>query len=322
MHRTLKVAALASLASTALVAPAQAAKLSGVVVHENHRAHSFVIADRSGALRAVHSRRLPDVGSRVTVVARRLLNGTWRAERVRAGRRAHRALIRGTVTYINSSKHELTVSAAGVSLLVQEPPRRLHTVRRGGISTVRVGSLVTVDGSFEDGSVKATDVAAEGQDTNGIELEGTVQALDPSARTLSVSADDSEQSAATLTVEVPATFDLSRFRAGQQVELSVSANSDGTFTLMQSSDDEGAAGADDPEQVQTDDHGDASRGGERGGDGGATSGAGSTAPQSAAGGGSDDGSASGKSELTSSRSQPAAGSDSSADGSGRDGGRA
>jgi hypothetical protein len=188
-------------------------------------------------------------------------------------------------------------------------------VRRAGISNIHVGSLVTVDGSFEDGSLEATLVAAEGQDANGIELEGTVQALDPSARTLTVSADDSGQSAATLTVEVPATFDLSRFAVGQQVELSVSANGDGTFTLGQSSDDQGAAGADDPEQVQTDHHGDGSRSGELGGDDGTTSRSSSTAPhsedtsssssdstgRSAVDRGSDDGSTSGTSGLTEQR---------------------
>src|SRR5947209_13148101 len=100
MHPVLRGLAATALTSTALAAPAQAAKLTGVVVHDNHRAHSFVVAGHDGKLSAVHAHRLPRLGRRVTVIARPLLNGTFRAERVKAGRRAHRAVIRGTVTYV------------------------------------------------------------------------------------------------------------------------------------------------------------------------------------------------------------------------------
>jgi hypothetical protein len=239
-----------------LAAGASAATLHGTVVHDNARAHSFVVAQRGGALKAVHARKLPPVGRTVAVRARLLRNGTWLAQHVTVGRRLHHVTIKGTVTFVAAHGGFFVLSARGTSFVVHGANARFHTPRRSANSRVAVGEIMTVQGSLEGGSVSASDLRRDGEDVNGVDLEGTVQAVDPTARTLTISADDSEQSGATVTVAVPAAFDLGLFAAGQSVELIVSPNPDGTYTLEQSSNDTGGTQADNPGEQQGDGHGD------------------------------------------------------------------
>jgi hypothetical protein len=247
-------AATACAALLAFVGVASAATLKGVVVHKNSRAHSFVIADRQGHLSAIHVKRAPRTGRTVVVNAHRLRNGTWAASKIRVGHAAHRARIHGTVTFVNAVKRAFVVSARGVSLLVH----RGHRGRAAAADALPpVGTVVTVDINVEDnGDVNATGVDEQGQDHNGIDLEGTVLAIDTAARTLSISSDDDEQSSSALTVHVPASFDLTKFHVGDSVELIVSLNPDGSYTLEQSSNDSSAEHAQNPSDEQGNGHGD------------------------------------------------------------------
>jgi hypothetical protein len=122
-------------------------------------------------------------------------------------------------------------------------------------SGVKVGEVVTVDGDLTGASVDASSVEPAGNQSSGISLEGIVQAIDPVGRTLAVSADDDDQSGAVVSVQVPSSFDLGAFTVGEPVELTVSRNPDGTYTLVQSSDDSSAGAADNPDDIQGDDHG-------------------------------------------------------------------
>jgi hypothetical protein len=126
--------------------------------------------------------------------------------------------------------------------------------------------VVTIDGSLDAGSVEAADVTRHGEDLDGVDLEGRIEAIDLVRRTLTVTADDDDTSGASLTISVPASFDLSLFHVGQAEELIVSPNPDGTFTLEQSSDDSGAAHADDPHEIQGDDPADQQAQGDDGSD--------------------------------------------------------
>ncbi len=250
------VALSTALATTALAASASAASFSGVVVHKDARAHSFVVALRGGALRAIHARRSPALGRDVTVQARLLRNGTWALQHVRIGRAVGRVHLRGTVTFVNSRRGILVVSARGVSLLVREHRAMTGRLHAATDSQFADGEVVTVDGTLEGNSVDASGVQQSGQNTNGIDLEAIVQGIDPTARTLTVSADDSEQSGATLTVDVPAAFDITLFSTGESVELIVSPNGDGTYTLEQASNDNGASSANSASEDQGDNGGD------------------------------------------------------------------
>jgi hypothetical protein len=257
----LKSKSTVALAATVAVgllpaAGASAANFRGVVVHENIRAHSFVLAGSRGRLTAVHARRLPRVGRTADVTARQLRNGTWVADHVHTGRPSARVRIRGTVTYINPRRGTFVLSARGASLLVHERTSLRHNVRVAASDAgLRDGEVVTVDGNLSGASVDASSIHVTGDESSGINLEGTVQAIDAVARTLTVSADDDDQSGAVVTVEVPSSFDLGAFTTGESVELTVTSNPDGTYTLEQSSDDSSATAADDLDDMQGDDHG-------------------------------------------------------------------
>ena len=86
-----------------------------------------------------------------------------------------------------------------------------------------------------------------------LELEGKVANVDTAARTLTITVSDDGVSAG-FTVNVPdTTVDLTTFKLGSEVELNVTADGDGTFTLHagdlngdeQEADDEGEDGGDD-----------------------------------------------------------------------------
>ncbi len=98
----------------------------------------------------------------------------------------------------------IALSAVAVSLVVHRSRTRSHRARAASDSQVTDGQVVTVDRTVDGNSVDATDVQSDGQNTNGTDVEGTVQSIDATARTLTISADDSEQSGSTLTVNVPA----------------------------------------------------------------------------------------------------------------------
>jgi uncharacterized membrane protein YgcG len=261
--RTVSLFGAATACGLVLASAASAATLSGTVVHKNAHAKSFVVAGRGGSLTAVHARRSPAVGRKVAVTARRLRNGTWLAQRIRIGRTTMGVRFRGTITYANARRGTFVVSVRGASLLVHRHGAKRHSARAASASSPGVGDVVTVTGTLAGDTVDATEVHHDGENINGVNLEGVVRAIDATTRTLNVSADDSEQSGAALAVQVPASFDLTLFHQGQSVELIVSPNADGTYTLEQSSNDSGSHHADNPGEQQGDGHGDQKRSAEQ-----------------------------------------------------------
>jgi len=228
--------AAAAIAVLGAAAPAGAQTLRGTVVHHNRHGHSFSVALKNGSLRSVHARRLPKIGRVVAVNARALSNGTFAAHGVRAhGRRGH-ARLHGTVTFADRRHHRFTVSSGGVSLLV----------RAASVQMPATGEVVDVEAHFApSGTPVAQSVTPAGTDFT-IRLEGTVAAVDTTARTITVSADDDEQSGAQLTISVPdPAIDLTAITPGQEVELLVALHSDGTFSLLGIAGDDNARNADD-----------------------------------------------------------------------------
>ncbi len=213
----------AALAALALAAPAGASTVRGTVVHKSSSRHSFVVAQRGGRLAVVAGRRAPRIGRVVIVSGRSLRRGVLAARRLRArGLRRH-ARLRGTVTW--RGRRAFTVSSAGASILVRDGS--------GADPAPPVGEDVTVDVNIGDhGDLERGDVQEHGDDGDGIEVSGHVLAVDTAARTLTLSADDSEEGDGSVTVAVPATFELGQFSAGQDVELRVTKADDGTLTLV------------------------------------------------------------------------------------------
>lgn len=224
------IVALATVVVMASAATASAATLRGKVVHRNRHAHSFVIAKRSGRLIAIHSRKSPALGRRVTVQGRFLSNGSFGARRVDVGRRSSSVRIRGVVTYSDAAGGRFVVSARGVSLAVSKSA--------AADAPPAVGTVVTVDGSFDDGDgdIDADTVEEDGQNGDYADLEGQILSIDLVARTLTITADDNDEiTGATITVHIPDTWDMSTYAVGDEVEIVATLDSDGTYLAVEAS---------------------------------------------------------------------------------------
>jgi uncharacterized membrane protein YgcG len=252
MRRFLLLAAFTALA---FPAGASAKSLHGTVVHRITHAHSFVIAGGSGKLIAIHSARRPSVGRVVSVTARRLSNGTYSAKTVRQGSTRRHARLRGTVTHVNRRAGTFVLSARGTSLLVHRRARGARAADAGP----SVGDTAIVNATLTDqGDIEADDVQTTGQDQT-FDVEGLVQAVDTAKRTITVSADDEDQSGGSLVINLPTGVDPSQFTVGQEVELAVTRAADGTLTLATGSSDE--EGGDDQGEHQGGGGGDQKSGG-------------------------------------------------------------
>jgi hypothetical protein len=161
--------------------------------------------------------------------------------------------VRGVVTYSNRLRGLFTVSARGVSLLVKKGHRGRATAADNSIPSV--GTKVQVDVILDDqGNLEEQDVTEEGTAHDTMDLEGQVLSVDTAANTISVSADDSDESGAALVVHVP---DASKFQVGEEVEITVTGPAaDGSFTLVQSSGDDNEQEADNSSDDQGDGGGD------------------------------------------------------------------
>jgi uncharacterized membrane protein YgcG len=245
--RSVLLAAL--LGAFVIAGAASAATLRGVVVHQNHHAHSFVLSLNSGRLASVHAGHSPRLGRIVRVTAVRMRNGTWLAKTVRLGNRSRHATVRGVVTFADRQRGVFSVSAGGASLLI-------HTRQRSGRARAAdalpsVGQNVTVQTGIDDqGNLDEESIHDNGVQTSNIELEGVLMAVDTTARTLSVSADDDNQSGQAIVVSVPATFDIAAFTVGQELKLLVTQQPDGTFLLQGSAEDDSSQAANNPGDSQ------------------------------------------------------------------------
>jgi uncharacterized membrane protein YgcG len=246
---------LVGLLATALLpaAAADANTMKGTVVHRNHKAHSFVVAGRSGKLRAVHSTRTPAVGRQVSFRARQLSNGTFSTKSFKVRGRSDRARLVGTVTFVDSASRTFTLSDDGASILVH--------VADETIALPAVGDAVRVIANLDDSTastVEATGVTVlPAPPANAVKLEGVVLAIDETTRTLMLSADDSDASGQAVSVALPDTFDITAFHVGDRVEMIATLNPDGTtFTAVASSGDDNATEADDQGDDQGQDVGD------------------------------------------------------------------
>ncbi len=284
-RRTALAGVVTVVATAGTAGAAQATVVHGTVVHRNARAHSFVVADRVGHLYAIHAKHSPRIASLVNVSVRQLRNGTYaaRSTHVLAIHRGARVHLRGVVSYVDRRHGTFTLSARGVSMLV-----RTHSghLARTADALPPVGTIVTATGTVDDqGDLNDQTVQTNGTDTGAIDLEGTILAIDTTARTITVSSTDDDQTTNSIVVSVPSTLDISMFTVGQQVQLQVIPQPDGTYVLAGSSSDgngQQADGQNNQQGSQGDDQSDGvsgstgSDGGSTGSDGGSTSSTGST----------------------------------------------
>jgi hypothetical protein len=241
---------IASLGVLGIAVAAQAKAVKGTVVHHDAKAGSFIVAGKHGRLYAVHSASSPALGSKVAVKVRKLKNGTFASTKApRSGKHQSSVRAHGTVSHVNGAAHSFTLSARGVSMIVDQ---------KVGSPAPPVGETVTVTGPVDDeneGQIEEEDLQEEGEDTNGFSVEGVILEINEGARTLTIGNEDNqgdEQSELEekLIVHVPESLSFSVFMVGQEVELNVKPLGNNEFELLGSSDDEGEQGAEDNEDEQ------------------------------------------------------------------------
>lgn len=215
--RTLSALVAALLLLVLAAGPAQArggghGSGHGVVV-AHADADTFVYATRGGSLRAVDAAELPAVGSRVKVKARRGV-----AKRVKVVGTATRARLQGVVTASDTTQFAVTdkKDADAVATVQFAAPIEQPAIGR------RVKVWVDIDGT----TLKATKLKLQGR--GGLEVEGTITAIDPTARTLTLAP---EGGGTSVVIAVPVSVDLAKFAVGAKVEVKVLLLADGTYVL-------------------------------------------------------------------------------------------
>ncbi len=262
--RNLACGALAGLAvlapiSAAGAKPAATQHRVGVVIDYRLASHTATVALPGGKLIAVHTARRARPGARVRLARlAQLANGTYTGT-LRASGRARRARVRGTVV-AHLGSGAIAVSARGTTFVVRlskaKPVRsakRANEVGSGPAVGTPVSTVVDIDpaGRLRCGTIQELAPPAAGA---ALDLEGSISAIDLTTRTLTVTTEDDGLSA-DFAVIVPDTIDISAYAVGDEIEGSVIANPDGTFTLQGSSlngDDQEADDASDDQGDQAD----------------------------------------------------------------------
>jgi hypothetical protein len=151
-------------------------------------------------------------------------------------------------------RHGHTFVVADCSAAPGQTMARVRTARR----TPRAGARVAITARRRHGRWVARSIHRHGRRHGGCEIEGTITAIDPGARTLTIAADDrGDETPMTVVVTVPASFDLGSFAVGDEIEADVLVQADGTLVLSSLDDDQGDDHGDDPPgHDQGDDHGD------------------------------------------------------------------
>lgn len=220
MKRTLLFLAAASVV---LSLPATAAAFRGVAVAKDAARHSVVVASKGGLVRTV---RAPGragsvrLGHRLVFSARRLSDGTFRASSVRATGNARHAVIRGVVVRNQRRLHRLLISAGGTVLAVRAPARGFAS-NRGP----RTGDRVEVRVTISEKGLSAGSLEEIGH-TDGLELEGIFLGIADGKLRLAVA------HRGEVLVTVPAGFQLPTLSPGDEIQLVVSVDAAGAFTLV------------------------------------------------------------------------------------------
>lgn len=247
IHRLRRLGGVAALAATAAVlaapAGASAADWRATVVDVDRSRGTVATAMGSGDVRTV---RLPSqtvrrakVGRRISVSgARKLADGTYRAQRTRSGRRSPSTRLRGTVVGQDRRTRRIFVSSGGSVLSLRSGlPGRARAAAAG----VEAGDMVVARVRFGSRSrvldlAKVRDVG----DASALELEGIVLGLEGGVLRVAVARRGE------VAITVPEGLLTQAPAAGDQVEAVVSVAPDGSFTLV-ALDTEGEDGSDDDE---------------------------------------------------------------------------
>ena len=209
----LAVAAFLLAVGSASAAPTA---IKGTVVAK--RAHAVVLTTGRKGL-AVRVRVAPGrvrLGDRVSVVGKRLSNGTIRASRLRVLSNVRRARIRGMV--VKRLAHSMRV-ASGHSVLTIHT-RSAHAASRH--DGEEKGDLGEFEVEFEHGNLVEDDFTPVSP-SGTVEIEGVLVSVAPLVVSLE---------GLPIEITVPGGMTLPPLTPGQEVELLVQAGAGNTFTLV------------------------------------------------------------------------------------------
>ena len=214
---------LPALAAALLAAPATASAFSGVVVAKDPTRHTVVVASRGGVVRTVRAQQRVKAlrtGQRLAISARRLSDGTFAARAVRVTGRAGRAVLRGVVVRQRASRYLL--SSGGSVISVRAGTRSFSTARD---RRHRAGDIVVAAVRVTRAGLTASSIRTVGH-ANGLELEGIFLGVTGNQLRLAV------EHRGEVFVTVPAGFQLPELNPGDEIELVVSVDANGAFTLV------------------------------------------------------------------------------------------
>lgn len=213
-----------------LALPATASAFRGVAVAKNPARHTVVVASRGGVVRTVRAAghlAAVRLGSRVSYTARRLTDGTFRAGTFRASGRVGHAVLRGVVVRNEARLHRLLLSSGGSVFSVRAPARGFMSHRSD-----RPGEEVEVRVRVTSSGLDATSITTLGQ-ASTLELEGIFLSVDGDQLRLAV------EHRGEVLVTIPGGLQLPQLQPGDEIELIVSVDAGGAFTLVSVQSDDG-----------------------------------------------------------------------------------
>jgi Cu/Ag efflux protein CusF len=220
------------IVSAALLAPS-AAFASGVVLKVQKAAHLVAVTNGKTKVRLVHTGAKLRVGQRVAVKGRALRNGTVAASSVRVVGRARTVHFRGLL--LKKSGTRMVLSAGGAIISVKRGAVR--STSSANDSGPQPGSVVDVTATVgTDDELGEDNVTTVSADAPGGAIEGKL--------TLGTGKITVVSEHMALVINVPSTFDLSKFKSGDEVLAKFTQGADGTLTLTDLSGDDNAEEAD------------------------------------------------------------------------------
>jgi hypothetical protein len=218
--------------SITLVAPS-AALASGVVLKVQSARHLVAVTNGKTKVSLVHTAAKLQVGQRIALKGRTLRNGTVAASSIRVVGRVRTVHFRGLL--LKRSGARLVLSAGGAVISVNRgAARTTSSATDAGPqpgATVEVTATVGADDELDEDGV--TTVSA---DAPGGAIEGKL--------TIGVGKVTVVSEHMALVINVPSTFDLSKFVNGDEVLAKFTQGADGTLTLTALSGDDNVQEAD------------------------------------------------------------------------------
>lgn len=210
------------LVAAVLAVPATASAFSGIVVSKQPKRDAFVIASHGGVVRTVRAHghfRAVHAGQRVTFAAKRLSDGTFSAGSMRVTGRARHATLHGIV--VRQLAGRILLSTGGSLVVLRSSARGFAAVN----GRHRPGDVVLARVTVSRNGLSANSVRTLGHE-DGMELQGIFLGVSGNQLRLAV------EGRGEVFVTVPDGFQLPQLNPGDEVELVVSVDASGAFTLV------------------------------------------------------------------------------------------